>query len=320
MAFSADSAFQLLERAHRSDRLGHAYLITASAQKDARELVARLAGLVTDSTATLDHPDVHVVEPESKSRRIRIEQTRSLERELQMRSLLGGRKVAVLLDADRLTTEAANAFLKTLEEPPAHSLLLLTSSAPETLPDTVLSRCITVPLASGGRAALSDSQTALIGSLRDFAHKPDPSLAGAFRIVQVLLDQLRGIKEGISSENDAALKTDENRYKQTTESSAWLDDREDHFKALTEARYLQQRLELIETLLQWWADVLRQQQGFHVLDLPESGGDTAVVAARLSAPEALTRMSAIEDLRENLNRTGVQEQLAIEVAFLTAFG
>ena len=60
----------------------------------------------------------------------------------------GRRKVVIISDADRLQPQAANAFLKTLEEPPKDSLLLLLSALPEALPDTILSRCIAIPLTS----------------------------------------------------------------------------------------------------------------------------------------------------------------------------
>jgi len=94
--------------------------------------------------------DIFVCQPESKSRRIVIEQIRDLEHALQMRASNGRRKVAIVSDADRLQPQAANAFLKTLEEPPKDSLLLLLSALPEALPETILSRCIAIPLAPEG--------------------------------------------------------------------------------------------------------------------------------------------------------------------------
>ncbi len=94
--------------------------------------------------------EVFIARPESKSRRIVTAQIRALEHALQMRAANGRRKVAIIPDADRLQTEAANAFLKTLEEPPKDSLLLLLSALPEALPETILSRCIAIPLASDG--------------------------------------------------------------------------------------------------------------------------------------------------------------------------
>jgi DNA polymerase-3 subunit delta' len=89
MAFSADAAFDLLSRAHSQGRLAHAYLLAGPRGSGKRRLAENLANLVTESNAGLEHPDVHTAEPESKSRRLRIEQTRSLEKELQMRSLTG---------------------------------------------------------------------------------------------------------------------------------------------------------------------------------------------------------------------------------------
>ncbi len=320
MSFPHEVAFDLLRQSHAAGRLGHAYLISGSEASETRRLAGQLAGLVTGSGSTLESPDIHVAEPESKSRRIRIEQTRRLERDLQMRSLLGTRKVAVLLDADRLTTEAANSFLKTLEEPPGDSVVVLTSTAPETLPDTILSRCIAVPLSRRpGQPALSPEQKTLLGSLHVYAQRKAASLADVFLLVQDFLNLLRSARESISDETATSLKSEETHYKQTTDSKDWLDDREDHYKAVAESRYIEQRLALVRTLLEWFADVLRHQSSFTALDFPDFAADTARVAGRLTPGEALRRFAHLEELRENLNRTGVQEQLAIEVAFLNAF-
>ena len=140
VAFTADEAFSLLQKALANQRFAHAYLITGPEGSGARELAARLAGLlVKDEAHPLRHPDVHTAEPESKSRRIVIDQIRALERELQMRSMSGGQKVGIIFDADRLQEQAANAFLKTLEEPPRNSNLMLVSAYPDQLLETILS-------------------------------------------------------------------------------------------------------------------------------------------------------------------------------------
>src|SRR5258708_13060442 len=91
---------------------------------------------------------------------------RELEQSLQMRSLLGGRKVGVIVDADRLQPNAANAFLKTLEEPPVHSHLLLLSSLPDQLLETILSRCLEVPLRRAGEPDLNPIQDRLLTALQ----------------------------------------------------------------------------------------------------------------------------------------------------------
>ena len=135
------------------------------------------------------------------------------------------------------------------------------------------------------------------------------------RVFTLLLQQAR---DRITGENDADLKGEEARYKQTTEGD-WLDEREEYYKALTEARYVRERALLLDCLIAWWADILRQQQCASALDLPEYAAETARLAAAIPVPEALRRLAAIEELRENLGRN-IKEDLAIEVAFLRAFG
>ncbi len=320
MAFTADEAFALLEKADANQRLAHAYLITGSEGSGARELALRLTGLIAGVTGDpLKHPDVHTAEPESKSRRIVIEQIRGMEHELQMRSLRGGRKVGIIFDADRLQEQAANAFLKTLEEPPRNTHLLLVSALPDQLLETILSRCIEVPLRAIERRVLSERQARLLESLRAFTARPRSDLPGIFTLVREFQVLLAEVKEEAADGTEAAYKAEEKHYKQTSGVSAdWLDDREKYYKALGEARYRSGRLSFVETLEQWWADVLRQQHGGENLDLPDYAAETAALATRLPVPNVLRRSAAITALRENFGRN-VQEQLAVEVAFLEAF-
>jgi DNA polymerase-3 subunit delta' len=89
----------------------------------------------------LQHPDLNWVQPLEDSRQIRIEQVRDLSAELALTSHAGGYKVGVLTPADALNRFAANALLKTLEEPPPRTLLVLVATQPSRLPPTILSRC-----------------------------------------------------------------------------------------------------------------------------------------------------------------------------------
>jgi DNA polymerase-3 subunit delta' len=91
--------------------------------------------------AALQHPDLTLLRTSEESRQIRIEQVRELTAELALTSHAGGYKVALITPADALNRFAANALLKTLEEPPARTLLMLVSTQPSRLPPTVLSRC-----------------------------------------------------------------------------------------------------------------------------------------------------------------------------------
>src|ERR1700674_1842612 len=154
MAFSRKEALQYLRRAHEHNRLAHAYLICGPPGSGKRTIAAELASLVNGTEPanvfSTKARGIVTAEPESKSRRIVIEQVRGLEHSLRLQAAEGRRKVAIISEADRLQPQAANAFLKTLEEPPKDSLLLLLSALPEALPDTILSRCIAIPLAMDG--------------------------------------------------------------------------------------------------------------------------------------------------------------------------
>src|SRR3954466_2945053 len=187
MAFSKKSAIGFLRRVHEQNRLAHAYLISGPVGSGKRDVAADLANAV-NGTAVNDvfsskAREIFLAEPESKSRRILIEQIRELEHALQMRAANDRRKVAIIAEADRLQNQAANAFLKTLEEPPANSLLLLLSALPEALPDTILSRCIAIPLAATETGRLEE-QNRLVDLLRRTAGRNSWSVESAYQVAQ----------------------------------------------------------------------------------------------------------------------------------------
>jgi DNA polymerase-3 subunit delta' len=86
-------------------------------------------------------PDFFFVEPPEDKKIIRIEQVREMIEALQLTSHGGGRRIAIIEPAHAMSGNAANSLLKTLEEPPGASVLLLVSSRPARLPATVRSRC-----------------------------------------------------------------------------------------------------------------------------------------------------------------------------------
>src|SRR5579862_9503173 len=106
------------------------------------------------------HSDIHWVRPESKSRQITVEQMRELMREIQLKPTEAQFKVAVIVSADRLNIQAANAFLKTLEEPPQKSIIILLSTEPSRLLETIISRCLRVNFSGDGKRELSSAEAA----------------------------------------------------------------------------------------------------------------------------------------------------------------
>ncbi len=149
----------ILQAALRQDRIAHAYLFHGD-EGIGKQLVAlRFAqalncesGDGSDTCGTCrscmqiearTHPDFLAVDPDPElaNPQIKIEQIRDLEHQIAYQPLIGRKKVFLINDADRMTLGAANALLKTLEEPPDHSILVLVSGRPSALPATIRSRC-----------------------------------------------------------------------------------------------------------------------------------------------------------------------------------
>jgi DNA polymerase III subunit delta' len=321
MALSRTTALEFLRRAYEQKRLAHAYLFTGPPGSGKEALAAELASLVNGTPSkdvfSAKAREIFVARPESKSRRIVTAQIRALEHALQMQSANGRRKVAIIPDADRLQSEAANAFLKTLEEPPRDSLLLLLSALPEALPETILSRCIAIPLASDGEVRSKKEEERLVKLLQQASRHTAWTIQSAYRLAQEFQQLLRMVREEVKRETDEALKREQTRYKDATDG-AWLEEREEYYKALTESLYLQRRAALVETLFAWWTDVLRANNGVAQRDMPAVKQETTALASRFSTAEILRRIRLLEELRDHLDRN-IHEALAIEIAFLIIF-
>jgi DNA polymerase-3 subunit delta' len=88
------------------------------------------------------HPDVLLIAPED--RQVRIDEIRRIDEVLSFKPFEGRKKIVIVDNAEAMNISAANAFLKTLEEPPEDSIIILISSNPDYLPDTIRSRCSTI--------------------------------------------------------------------------------------------------------------------------------------------------------------------------------
>jgi DNA polymerase III subunit delta' len=92
------------------------------------------------------HPDVHSVRLEEDAQQIKVDQVRELIEALTLKSYRGGYKVGVIEGAEALNANGANAFLKTLEEPAACTMLILIARPNHRLPATIASRCLRLSL------------------------------------------------------------------------------------------------------------------------------------------------------------------------------
>jgi DNA polymerase III subunit delta' len=124
----------------------HAYLLHGPPGVGKRTAAFALAAaLIGDErrVAARTHPDLYVLEPLGEM--IRIDEVRALRHDLHMRPFEAERRVYLVLDADRMNDDAADALLKDLEEPPPYAVIVLVASELGPLPPTILSRCQLVP-------------------------------------------------------------------------------------------------------------------------------------------------------------------------------
>jgi DNA polymerase-3 subunit delta' len=150
---------ELLARALAADRVAHAYAFVGAPGSGRTTAALAFAGALLcprggcgdcracAAVSAGQHPDLHVIvpaPPESNPKgpkAIRIAAIRELERQAALKPARASRTVFVVDDADRMTGEAPQAFLKTLEEPPARTVIVLILPHVRALPATVLSRC-----------------------------------------------------------------------------------------------------------------------------------------------------------------------------------
>ena len=336
MAYSADRAFELISSARGRGRLAHAFLISGAHGAGKEILAARIIQLVNGAaqgggfdlfgepvvvaTPPLDELEsgwVRVIRPRMKSRRIGVEEIRNLEHTLHLAAPGGACKVGVITEADRLNDQAANAFLKTLEEPPNHTLLLLLTANPQRLLPTILSRCVRIPLL-GGRPLLAEGGGELVAALNRAATRGFGTPVAALHLKATFASFLARSREAADAAAKAAEKEESAAYRDATDGT-WLKGREDFHKAAAEAEYLDARNRLFDVLMAWLADLLRLKVQAGGLDFPDSAPALRALVDGQSEARLLKRMEALDSLRRTLE-TNASEPLAIEVGFLKAFG
>ncbi|MGD9417367.1 MAG: ATP-binding protein [Verrucomicrobiota bacterium JB025] len=336
MAYTEERAFELLSSAYGRGRLAHAFLISGAKGAGKEHLAARAIQMVNEpdepagmnlfgevepvATPPLDELEsgwVRVVRPRMKSRRIGVEEIRNLEQTLHLAAPGGAMKVGVIVEADRMNDQAANAFLKTLEEPPEHTMLILLTANPQRLLPTILSRCVRVPLI-GGTALLEEGGADLVAALNQAAAKGFGTPVSALRLKAIFTGFLAACRKSVDAAAKAAEKEETAAYKDATDGT-WLKEREAFHKAAAEAEYLELRNRLFDVLLAWMADLLRLKVGGGGLDFPDSADKLKEIAMQETETKLLQRLEALDSLRRTLE-TNAFEPLAIEVGFLKAFG
>jgi DNA polymerase-3 subunit delta' len=327
---------RLLQRSLERGRLSHAYLFsgtsldtlagvartlakTLNCAKPRRQPGAVLPSDSCDRCASCrkieddQHPDIHWVRPESKSRIITIEQMRDLIQTIGLKPNEASWKAAVIVGADRLNVHAANAFLKTLEEPPPNSILLLLTSEPERILETILSRCLRLSFQGEGGPRLDPEHQHWLTSFSDLTVRRERSLLGRYRLLGSLLAKLNEIKA--DTEKRLTARSPLERFDDLDPHlrEKW----EDELAAAIEAEYRRRRGDLLLALQWWLRDIWLQTLavGQDSLSFPALAAAAGTVARRISDREALENIEILEQVQRWLG-SNVQEALALEVGLL----
>jgi DNA polymerase-3 subunit delta' len=172
-----DRVIRMLAR--EAERPAHAYLFTGPSGVGKATVARRFAGLLLcpndpDGLRRVDeatHPDLHLVEPEGRTA-LTVDQARSTVARATRTPVEADIKIFLFEEAGMMNDEAANALLKTLEEPTATALFILIAESEDELPDTVASRCRIVRF---GRAGEAEIRQALV----DLDYHPDQASEAA---------------------------------------------------------------------------------------------------------------------------------------------
>jgi DNA polymerase-3 subunit delta' len=237
---------------------------------------------------------------------------RDLMQQIQLRPAEAEYKISVITAADRLNSQAANTFLKTLEEPPAKSILILLSTQPQRILETILSRCLRLNFSGDGTRPLDATQAEWLAHFGALAADEQKSLLGRYRLLDVVLQKLGEIRAQVGERLTASSPLEKHDDIEKDLREKW----EDELAAALEAEYRRQRADLL-LLVQWWLrDVwlCSLAAGKDLLKFPKiTGAET--VAQRISARQALENLQTLEQTQRLLH-TNVQEALALEVGML----
>ena len=287
------TAWEGLKKSWLNGQLAHAYLLQGTPHGAALRFAEQMLGLIFNDhpqVKTRAHPDTVWIEPQSKSRQIVIDEIRDLIRQLSQTSFAGGWKAGVILCADRMTDQAANALLKTLEEPSARTLLILITDEPQALLPTISSRCQRIALIDEDEEVAKHWKDPLLDILSELPPASVPE-AGLFAVrVLGLLDELK--KEFEAEESDR-LPEDLT----AKESKALLDAR-------STARLIEARTEILRTLLRWQRDVLMLilEQNGETLHFPDDKESLERQAMLCTRANALRRIAAVEEMGQQFDR------------------
>ncbi|WP_372795913.1 ATP-binding protein [Pontiella sp.] len=301
-------AWEGIRNGYESGRLAHAYVLVGSPRGSALHFAESFLKLLFCERADKPcnvckgckqveahkHVDTLWIEPQSKSRQITADDVRGLIQRMSQTSFDGGWKAGIILSADCMNVNSENALLKTLEEPPPKSILLLLTDSAESLLPTIISRCQKIVLADG---AARHTGTEWHLPLMHILHELPPTGgldAGRLACrLKAILDKVKvGIADGVMEELDQTDEAlDESKLKVILE-------------ARTNARLKEVQADVFRVMLDWHRDVLMLASGVDAdqLIFPDDRGTLEEQAKLHTQGSALKAIQEIEAMARRLDR------------------
>jgi DNA polymerase-3 subunit delta' len=305
-----DRALGNFRRAHAAGRMPHAILVAGHPRGPGTVFAQGVLGLLFPGTADAQrrrHADIHWLEPEGKARQIKAEVARDLIEFIGLTSYAGGWKAGVILFADRLNETAQNILLKTLEEPPPHSLLLLVTDSPAALLPTIRSRAQFVDAMDEEDAPDTPWRSAVLDLLR---HPPARQASELIAWTDRLTAPLRALAELAETEETARAEA-VSPTQPDAEAELTLASKE-VIAGRVATRVKEMRAELLRTIQLWQRDVLARVRAAETppLHFPDDEAAIAAQAAGLTFAEAAARVAVVEEVR-NLLEHNIRESAAL---------
>lgn len=293
---NAEAILANFDSSIEKQRTAHAYLITGPlrggtmlvAQDMARRILCEKDQQGCGKCASCrkvdgrSHPDYIWIEPRMKSRQISIAEIRELQSMVHQTSYMGAWKVCVVAGADRMAAPAANALLKSLEEPPPRCIFILLAENPQYLLPTIISRCHRLELTT----QIDPSAYEWYGKLMDILQKSASGTVARMAVSYGLVALLKDIKSGIE-----AMLQEEDDYSEDVDEKV--------MDARIMARYREERSAVMRMVLLWYRDIL----------VLVSGADDDSVYHR-EYIEALMRSSAGLSVRSATANIEIVEEMA----------
>lgn len=331
-----DWAVRLLQSHITADRVRHAYLFTGPEGIGKRTLATRFAQTLNCTNPPEPgvycgecracrlieeggFPDLHVISSEEQERSLKVDQIRGLQRKVSLSPYEGKVHVALLLNFHQATEQAANALLKTLEEPPPQVIMLLTAESTDSLLPTIVSRCEVVPLRLLALRRLESELQTRIGEGGNAELIAGLSAGRPGYALRLAEDQSR-----LKQRDDRILELlsilGSDRISRFDFVESWDRSLRRKFDKLDQRRL--ESISILELWLGFWRDVLLSSLGARDPESnPDRRSEIEIIASQLAGEEIIATLKSIERSMEAIHRNAnlrlALETLMIDLPALT---